>query len=59
MKFLSFDLENLNYRNKDLDADLDALRCTLDLFLHKTCLLVELIYHLSKIISILYKLLYY
>jgi hypothetical protein len=53
---LTFDLEELNCRNKDLDVGLDALRSTLDLFLHKTCLLAKFMCHLRKIISLSYEL---
>jgi hypothetical protein len=45
---LNFDLKELNCRNKDLDVNLDALGCNLDLFFHKTCLLAEFMCHLSK-----------
>jgi hypothetical protein len=51
---LNFDLEELNCRNKDLNVDLDALGSNLDLFLHKTCLLIEFICHLRKIIYLSY-----
>jgi len=43
---LSFYLEELIFQNENLDLGLDALRSTLDLFFHKTCLLTEFIYHL-------------
>ena len=51
MKSSSFDLEELNCLNKNLDIDLDVLERNLDSFLHKTCLLVEFSCHLWKIIS--------
>jgi hypothetical protein len=51
MKSSSFDLEELNYWNKNLDVGMDASGCNLDSFLHKTCLLAESICHLRKIIS--------
>ena len=51
MKSSSFDLEELNYWNKNLDIGLDASECNLDSFLHKTCLLTEFSCHLWKIIS--------
>jgi hypothetical protein len=48
---LSFDLEELNCWNKNLDIGLDPLERNLDSFLHETCLLVEFSCHLWKIIS--------
>ena len=54
MKSSSFDLEELNYWNKNLDIGLDALERNFDSFLHKTCLLAEFSCHLWKIISPLY-----
>ena len=51
MKSSIFDLEELNYWNKNLDIDLDASECNLDSFLHETCLLAEFNCHLWKIIS--------
>ena len=48
MKSSSFDLEELNCWNKNLDVGLDALECNLDSFLHETCLLAELSFHLWK-----------
>jgi len=51
MKSSNFDLEELNYWNKNLDIGLDALECNLDSFLHETCLLAEFSCHLWKIIS--------
>jgi len=39
MKYLSFDLEELNFWYKNLDVSLDASGCNLDSFLHKTYLL--------------------
>ena len=53
---MTFDLEELNCRNKDLDVGLDTLGRNLDLFLHKTCLLVKFMCHLRKIISLSYQL---
>jgi len=41
MKYSSFDLEELNFWNKNLDVGLDASECNLDSFLHETCLLAE------------------
>ena len=46
MKSSSFDLEELNCLNKNLDVGLDASERNLDLFLHETCLLAELSCHL-------------
>jgi hypothetical protein len=40
MKSSSFDLEELNCWNKNLDIGLDALKRNLNSFLHETCLLV-------------------
>ena len=54
MKSSSFDLEELNFWNKNLDVGLDALERNLDSFLHETYLLVELSCHLWKIISIIW-----
>jgi len=51
MKSSSFDLDELNCWNKNLDVGLDASGCNLDLFLHKTCLLAEFICYLRKLIS--------
>jgi len=58
MKSSSFDLEELNYRNKNLEVGLDASGRNLDSFLHKTCLLEEFICHLRKIISPSYEILF-
>jgi len=41
MKSSSFELEELNCWNKNLDIILDASEHNLDLFLHETCLLAE------------------
>jgi hypothetical protein len=49
---LTFDLEELNCWNKDLDVGLDALGHNLNLFLHKTYMLAEFMCHLRKIISL-------
>jgi len=54
MKFSSFDLEELNCWNKNLDISLDASERHRDSFLHETCLLVEFRCHLWKLISPLY-----
>jgi len=51
MKSSSFDLEELNCWNKNLDVGLDALEHNLDSFFHETCLLVEFSCHLWKILS--------
>jgi len=51
MKSSSFDLEELNFWNKNLDIGLNASERNLDSFLHETCLLVEFRCHLWKIIS--------
>ena len=51
MKSSSFDLEELNCWNKNLNIGLDASKHNLDSFLHKTYLLVEFSCHLWKIIS--------
>jgi len=51
MKYSSFNLEELNCSNKNLDIGLDASKRNLDSFLHKTCLLAEFSCHLWKIIS--------
>jgi len=51
MKSSSFDLEELNCWNTNLDIGLDALERNLDSFLHETCLLAEFSCHLWKIIS--------
>jgi len=48
MKSLSFDLEELNCWNKNLDISLDASKCNLDSFLHETCLLAEFKCHFEK-----------
>ena len=37
MKSSRFDLEELNFWNKNLDIGLDASERNLDLFLHETC----------------------
>jgi hypothetical protein len=50
MKSSIFDLEELNYWNKNLDIGLDASERNLDSFLHETYLLVEFRCHLWKII---------
>jgi hypothetical protein len=46
MKSSSFDLEELNCLNKNLDVSLDASERNLDSFLHETCLLAEFSCHL-------------
>jgi hypothetical protein len=51
MKSSRFDLEDLNFWNKNLDIGLDALKRNLDSFLHETYLLAEFSCHLWKIIS--------
>ena len=51
MKSSSSDLEELNCWYKNLDVGLDASECSLDLFLHETCLLAEFSCHLWKLIS--------
>jgi hypothetical protein len=51
MKSSSFDLEELNCWNKNLDVDLDAYEHNLDSFLHETCFLAEFNCHFWKIIS--------
>jgi len=51
MKSSSFNLEELNFWNKNLDIGLDASEHNLDSFLHETCLLAEFSCHLWKIIS--------
>jgi hypothetical protein len=51
MKSSSFDLEELNYWNKNLDVGLDASERNLDSFLHETCLQAEFNCHLWKLIS--------
>ena len=51
MKSSSFDLEELNCWNKNLDVGLDASERNLDSFLHETCLLAEFSCHLWKLIS--------
>ena len=51
MKSSSFDLEELNCLNKNLDIGLDASEYNLDSFLHETYLLAEFSCHLWKIIS--------
>jgi hypothetical protein len=50
MKSSRFDLEELNFWNKNLDIGLDASEHNLDSFLHETCLLAEFSCHLWKII---------
>jgi hypothetical protein len=54
MKSSKFDLEELNFWNKNLDIGLDASERNLDSFLQETCLLAEFSFHLWKIISPLY-----
>jgi hypothetical protein len=51
MKSSSFDLEELNLWNKNLDVSLDASKRNLDLFLHETCLMAEFSCHFWKITS--------
>ena len=51
IKSSSFDLEEINCWNKNLDVGLDASKRNLDSFLHETCLLAEFNCHLWKIIS--------
>jgi hypothetical protein len=51
MKSSKFELEELNCWNKNLDIDLDASERNLDSFFHETCLLAEFSFHLWKIIS--------
>jgi len=51
MKSLSFDLEELNCWNKNLDISLDASERNLDPFLYETCLIAEFSCHLWRIIS--------
>jgi hypothetical protein len=46
MKSSSFDLDELNCRNKNLDIGLDVSERNLDSFLHETCLLIEFSCHL-------------
>jgi len=46
MKSSSFDLEELNCLNKNLDIGLDASEYNLDSFLHETYLLAEFSCHL-------------
>jgi len=48
MKSSSFDLEELNCWNKNLDIGLDASERYLDLFFHETCLLAEFRCHFEK-----------
>jgi hypothetical protein len=48
MKSSSFDLEELNCLNKNLDVSLDASKHNLDSFLHETCLLAEFRYFWLK-----------
>ena len=55
MKSSSFDLEELNCWNKNLDIGLDALERNLDSFLHETYLLAEFSCHLWKLISSSYE----
>jgi hypothetical protein len=59
MKSSSFDLEELNCWNKNLDVSLDALGCNLDSFLHKTYLLAKFTCHLRKIISPSYEIFFH
>jgi len=59
MKSSSFDLEELNCWNKNLDIGLDASERNLDSFLHETCLLAEFSCHLWKIISPLYDIFFF
>jgi hypothetical protein len=58
MKSSSFDLEELNCWNKNLDISLDASGRNLNSFLHKTCLLEEFICHLRNIISPSYEIIF-
>jgi len=58
MKSSSFDLEELNCWNKNLDNGLDASERNLDSFLHETCLLAEFSCHLWKIISLSYNIVF-
>jgi len=51
MKSSSFDLEELNCWNKNLDVGVDASERNLDSFLHETYLLAEFSCHICKIIS--------
>jgi hypothetical protein len=51
MKSSSFDLEELNCWNKNLDVGVDASERNLDSFLHETCLLAEFSCHFCKLIS--------
>jgi len=51
MKSSSFDLEELNWWNKNLDVGLNASERNLNSFLHETCLLAEFSCHLWKIKS--------
>ena len=51
MKSSSFELEELNYWNKNLDISLDASERNLDSFREETCLLAQFSCHLWKIIS--------
>jgi hypothetical protein len=51
MKSSSFDLEEINYWNKNLDVGLDASERNLDSFLHETCLHAEFSCHIWKLIS--------
>ena len=53
---MTFDLDELNCQNKDLDVGLDALGRNWNLFLHKTYLLAEFTCHLSKILSLIWAL---
>jgi len=59
MKSSSFDLEELNCWNKNLDISLDASERNLDSFLHETCLLAEFSCHLWKLISPSYKIFFW
>ena len=59
MKSSSFDLEELNYWNKNLDISLDVSERNLDSFLHETCLLAKFSYHLWKIISLSYDIVFW
>jgi len=48
MKSSEFDLEELNYWNKNLDIGLDASKCNFDSFLQETCLLQNLVVIFEK-----------
>jgi hypothetical protein len=58
MKSSSFDLEELNFWNKNLDIGLDDSERNLDSFLHETCLLAKFSCHIWKIISPSYDILF-